>query len=182
MWSICWHPVQLHSRGGRVAFGILDLPVLLLRRLRCPFAAVPFTFVATTGQFVGGQGCWDVEGSRWRVQQFAFAQRQGRGSQSTRVVDLDFHLLPAGRLRLWQTGCQLEQLCSAHDARRKTPTLCWAPTGRQRVWWCWVCEKEGGPMRKSRLVPLLEHIIGLQRQVLRWIWCGRRDPLNHSRA
>ena len=45
--------------------------VLLLRRLWCPSlslltsagAAVPLTFVATTGQLVGGQGCWDVEGS-----------------------------------------------------------------------------------------------------------------------
>ena len=41
--------------------------------------SLPLTFVATTGQLVGGQGCWDVEGSRWRVQQLASAERQEEG-------------------------------------------------------------------------------------------------------
>ena len=63
-----------------VAFGV---PFLSL--LTPAGAAVPLTFVATTGQLVGGQGCWGVEGSLWRAQQPASAERQGGAFQSTYV-------------------------------------------------------------------------------------------------
>ena len=103
------------------------------------------------------QGCW---GSRWRVQQLASAERQGgRVSVNVRVADLD--LLPPGRIddrkievvadglplllsegmgvHVTSVLTTMEQLCSKHDARRKTPTLSWPAHGAaERVWWCWV--------------------------------------------
>ena len=43
----------------------------------------------------------------------------------------------------------MEQLCSKHDVRRKTPTLSWPAHGAaERVWWCWVAKSAGdGPTR-----------------------------------
>ena len=108
----------------------------------------------------------------------------------------------------------MELLWSKRDARRKTPTLSWPAHGAvERVWWCWVAKLVGdGPrgsrfresagesevpqgtpatatVNQTRLVPPLEHIIGLQRcpgplpsGAPRWIWRRRRDPLNHNRA
>ena len=43
----------------------------------------------------------------------------------------------------------MEQLCSKHDVRRKTPALSWRAHGAaERVWWCWVAKSVGdGPTR-----------------------------------
>ena len=107
----------------------------------------------------------------------------------------------------------MEQLWSKHDTRRKTyPKLARPRGGRARlvVLGCeiggrWsdeardfvsqLAKAQGTPatatVNQTRLVPPLEHIIGLQCcQVLRplpsgaprRIWRGWRDPLNHSRA
>ena len=76
-------PVVWSSRAwnlrssGFCSFVVFGAPSLSL--LTSAGAAVDLTFVATTGQLVGGQGCWDVECSRWRVQQLAVAERQGEG-------------------------------------------------------------------------------------------------------
>ena len=124
-WSICWHPVHLFTSGGRVALGtsvVFGAPSLSL--LTSAGAAVPLTSVATTGQLVGGQGCWDVEGSRWRVQQLASAERQGGGSQSTSawLISIFFRQggSTTGRLRLWQT----DFLCSMARNSQWTQPWC----------------------------------------------------------
>ena len=54
--AACNLSILAWTRGGRVAFGTLDLPVLLLRRFQCPFAAVPFTFVPPLVSSWAGRG------------------------------------------------------------------------------------------------------------------------------
>ena len=105
-----WSSRAWNLRSSGFCSVVFGAPSLSL--LTSAGAAVPLTFVATTGQLVCGQGCWDVEGSRWRVQQLASAESQGRGSQSMSawLISISFRQggLMTGRLRLWQT----DFLCS----------------------------------------------------------------------
>ena len=67
-----WSSRAWNLRSSRLRFVAFGAPSLSL--LTSAGAAVPLTFVATTGQLVDGQWCLDVEGSRWRVQQLAPAE------------------------------------------------------------------------------------------------------------
>ena len=59
---------------------------------------------------MGGQGCWGVEGSRWRAQPPGSAGRQVGGSPSICAwpIWISFHTVGSttGRLRSWLTDCR----------------------------------------------------------------------------
>ena len=75
VWSFRWHSLHMLTSGARVAFGTscvaFGAPSLL------PVRPSP-----RRRQHVGGQGCWGVEGSRWRAQPPGSAGRQVGGSPS----------------------------------------------------------------------------------------------------
>ena len=86
-------PVVVESRvwdlrsSGSAPSSPLVLPFFSL--LTPSGAASRMALVATTGQLMGGQGCWGVEGFFWRAQQPASPERQGAGlSQCARGCDL----------------------------------------------------------------------------------------------
>ena len=66
--------------------------------------------MATTGQFVGGQGCWDVEGSRWR-------EAGGRVSVNVRVADTDFLWRATRSRRNPGVSCQRGWECSTPEGK-----------------------------------------------------------------
>ena len=58
LWSSRVWNIRSSGFCSFVAFGAPSLSLLTPAG-----AAIPLTIVATTGQLVGGQGCWGVEGS-----------------------------------------------------------------------------------------------------------------------
>ena len=100
---------NLRSSGfcSFVAFGAPSLSLFTPAR-----AAVPLTFVAISGQLVGGQGCWGFEGSRWKAQRPVSAVRQGGVSVNVRVADLS-----PGRIGDKKTEVVADGLPHFHGAR-----------------------------------------------------------------